>query len=238
MNIKRFTLIVLLSGIMLGCAAELQAQGRQRPRPVYRPQSAPRTTSVPSYSSGAGYKGFLELGYMGGIGDYRANQLDILTTHGIAAGNFFAGIGLGVNILNPKENGNPLDHNIGGAYPSSKYDYNNETAVMIPLYADFKYNFGSGLVRPFVDLKIGAAFLANDHAVSIGDGWLDDREGFYFSPTIGINIPTSSRAAINIGVTYSLISQKYYYYDWYYNEVYSNDGISLHSLGVRLSIEW
>ena len=79
MNIKRFTLIVLLSGIMLGCAAELQAQGRQRPRPVYRPQSAPRTTSVPSYSRGAGYKGFLELGYMGGIGDYRANQLDILT---------------------------------------------------------------------------------------------------------------------------------------------------------------
>ncbi|MGN1246682.1 MAG: hypothetical protein ACI4UN_08605 [Muribaculaceae bacterium] len=238
MGIKRFNLAFLLfAAFILGNVAPMNAQGRPRPRPVYRPQYV-HTTSSPSYDSGTRYKGFIETGYSGGIGDYRANQLDILTTHGIATGNLFLGVGFGVNILYPNENGNPLDHNVGGFYPSSKYDYNKETAVMIPLYVDFKYNFGSGSVRPFVDFKVGAAFLGNDHAVSIGDGWLDDEEGLYFSPTIGINIPTSGRAAINIGLTYNLISQKYYYYDWYYDEVYSNDGISLHSLGVKLSIEW
>lgn len=233
--------ILLLIGITVGALPEAQAQGRPRPRPVHRQTPVYRQSSN-GYSDalGVAYKGFLELGYSGGVSEYSANQLDVLTTHGVTFGsNLFLGVGLGVNILYPDENGNPISHLDGGHYmPEGRYSYNKETAVMVPVYFDLKYNFGNGAVRPFVDVKLGAAFLGNDHAVSIGDGWLDDREGFYFSPTIGVNIPTSSRVGINIGVTYNLISQKYYYYDYYYDHYYSNDGISLHSLGVKFSIEW
>lgn len=243
MKIRAFALLltIAIAGLAAGDACVAHAQGRPRPRPAYRTVSRTHHTSSNSGgNSDTSYKGFLELGYGGGVGTYRADQLDILTTHGVTVGNsLFLGVGTGVNILYPKENGNTLEWNMGNNYPhNDHYRYNNTSAVMIPVYADIKYNFGSGQVRPYIDLKGGAVFLANSSPVSIGDGWLDEREGIYFSPTVGINVPTSRRAAINIGLCYSLISQKYYYYDFYYDTFYRSDGIALHSIGVKMSIEW
>lgn len=236
----KFSVLLLLAILIISGVADADAQGR--PRPVYG-QRNNRTSYQPSTGTNSestyyGYKGFIETGYAAGVGIHRANQLDILTTHGMTFGNnLFIGVGFGVNLLYPNENGDVFAHRPGGA-STDKFHYNNEKAVMIPLYGDIKYNFGNSAVRPFIEIKAGAAFLANSHAVSICDGWIDDKEGLYFCPTIGLNIPMSRRAAINIGLSYNLMSQKYYYYDFYYDRFYSNDGISLHSLGVKFSIEW
>lgn len=225
-------LLLLLGGSTATAVAQV------RPRPAH--YHARHANVEGSSGSDALYKGFIEIGYAGGVGSCRADQLDILTTHGITFGNrLFLGVGTGVNILYPKENGTTLDWNMSGIYPGSdRYGDNKVTAVMVPVYAAVKYNFGSGSIRPFIDLKGGVAFLARTEPVRIGDGWLDDRQGVYLSPTLGVNIPTSSRAAINIGLTYSLISQQYCYYDFYYNEFFRSDGISLHSIGVKFSVEW
>ena len=241
MNVK-FGIAAMLAAVMLLVAADAQAQYRSRPRPV----PAQRHAAIPrAYNSGSSdddmcYKGFIEAGYSAGVGNYRANQLDVLTTHGVAIGDGFVGVGTGVNVLFPKEEGVGTNWSMGdygNGYRPQGANYRSENAVFIPLYLDLKYNFSGSSVSPFVDLKLGGTFLVNDNAVCLGNGWIDNRTSVYCSPSVGVRIPIGGSAAFNMAVTYTLISQKYYYYDYWDGPVYS-DGISLHSLGARLSIEW
>lgn len=238
---KRFTIsIIAILAVMLSGSNYAMAQRHSRPVP-YRPGYNNRYVERPpvyrdsyndydSYSS-TRYKGFLEVGYTAGVSSYKASQLDILTTHGAAIDNFFIGVGSGVNILYPD------DASLKESDHSSYYNY-KETAVFIPLYLDLKYNFGNTrTVAPFIDMKLGATFLASDNEVYINDGWMDGRTSLLFSPTIGLRVPLGNSAAFNFGVTYNLISQKYFYYDYWEGPIYS-DGIAIHSLGCRFSIEW
>ena len=245
----------LIAFIMVAFSVDAMAQYRSRPRPVRPVRPAPRghyvaAPPVSSYSNDDDdndnyyYKGFIEVGCAAGVGTYKANQLDVLTTHGVAFDNGFVGVGTGVNVLFPKENSSEMKWNMGNFGGGSGYgpNYSDKTfstgnAVFIPIYLDLKYNFGIVQVAPFIDLKLGATFLVSDGAVCINNGWLDNRTSIYFSPTIGVRVPIGNVAAVTFGVTYNLISQKYYYYDYWDGPVCS-DGISLHSLGARISIEW
>lgn len=231
---------VLVSLISFSSILSMDAQNR---RPYYgngspyydRSNSNSRSNDASYSNSSDWYKGYLEAGYSFGVGDYKANQLDITTTHGITFGNmFFVGAGTGVNILftnnfDPNWSQSPRQSNNYGSY--------NTTAVMLPVFADFRLNFSSGDVTPFIDCKIGSTFLVSSGNVYINDGWLDNNTSLYFSPSIGVRIATGRNSAINLGATYNLISQKYYYWDYWDGPV-SNNGISLNSFGVRFGIEW
>ena len=80
----------------------------------------------------AGYKGFIDLGYTIGAGDFGEGRISFMTTHGYQINSyFFAGIGTGVNYFHKSE------------------------AWGIPIYADFRGNLMNNGISPFIDFKIG-----------------------------------------------------------------------------------
>ena len=111
-------------------------------------QSSFNNAAYAAATSGGSYKGFLEAGYLAGFGDYKANMLEILTTHGAAfTPNFFIGAGLGATVLFTKDNITWWDK-----YPQGNHESQpGTTAVMIPLYADLRYTFGNGGIQPFLE---------------------------------------------------------------------------------------
>lgn len=84
------------------------------------------------YKETNGYKGFLELGYTFGTGDYGEDELEINGTYGYQFNPyFFLGAGTGVHFY----------------FDSSK--------VALPIYADLRANFIKSSITPFVGIKIG-----------------------------------------------------------------------------------
>lgn len=173
------------------------------------------------------YKGFIEAGYNAGVGYYKANKFEATTSHGLSSGNFFMGVGAGVDILKTEAD----------EYTRWEEDMDlSDNAYMIPLFLDFRY-MGSNPISAFVDAKTGVSFLVGNDYITINDGIIDNEACFYLSCSIGVRIALGSRSAFNLGVNYSLINQRYYRYDdYYYYDRY--DGISLHSIGVVAGLEW
>ena len=90
--------------------------------------------SIKSKSSGnkAGYKGFLDLGYTFGIGDWGEDRLSFSTSHGYQINPYiFTGIGVGVN-----------------------YYFDSELFA-IPIFAHIRANFLDREISPYIDFKIG-----------------------------------------------------------------------------------
>lgn len=174
------------------------------------------------------YKGFVEAAYGAGVGHYQANKLEITTSHGVTNGNIFAGIGAGIDILKTD-----TDHS------DTRWEEGmdlSDNAYMVPLFLDFRY-MGKGAVSAFVDCKAGVSFLVNDAYITIDDGIIDNDVSFYLSCGVGVRFALGAKSAFNVGINYSLISQRYYGYDDYY--YYSRyDGISLHSIGISAGFEW
>lgn len=182
-------------------------------------------------TAGVRYKGYADVSYMAGVGNKRADILDISTTQGVKmSDSFFMGAGLGVDIM--------FSHVNDGYNPGQWGDDHSftKTAVLIPLYTDFRLNLGGkaqGAVGFFGDLRLGAAFLTGSNYIQVGDGYLTNSECFYLKPTLGMRIPlsmTNSKVALNIGVSYQLLTNS----SWYVN----TNSTSLSSLGVNLGIEW
>lgn len=107
--------------------------------------------------SAQNYKGFIEVGETFFVGnsktsyyEYENSELhttDLMTTHGLQFKQLFVGMGAGVRL-------------------SSDF-------LGLPVYVNARYNFTPKKVAPFVDAKIGYAFI--------------DAEGFYACPSIGVN---------------------------------------------------
>lgn len=193
----------------------------------------------PALSGGLNYKGFVEAGYIGGIGDKRADFLDISTVQGFRYADwFFMGVGAGVDVLFAHQN---EDWGNGWGGNPSYNDYwnhsNTETAVMIPLFTDFRFNIGNtntSAASFFIDLRLGASFLIGDDYVRIGDGYLTSTECFYLRPSLGVRIPVGGsnvKQAISIGVNYQLLTQNY----WYYR---GGSDATLSGFGATISYEW
>jgi hypothetical protein len=230
---------LMLTSIMLIVLGTISASAQgfyySRPRPQPQRRYYPQQRYNNDYNDNSidcRYKGFLEVGFGGGVGDYRANELDILTTHGMQIGNsVFVGLGTGVNVLFTQNDNNNF-------YNSSSYNGNyNTTAAMIPLYADLRLKMGGGRTVPFLDLKLGTTYLVNSGDVYINDRYLDSGASLYFSPSIGVHMDLLGTAGFNVALTYSLISQNtrdYYYDDGYYD----GERLSLNNLGARISVEW
>lgn len=193
----------------------------------------------PALSGGFNYRGFLDAGFTGGIGRNGCNSLEISTTQGFKYSDwFFMGVGAGVNVIFAGQGDDIHTSSSPGHWGNGfRPDYKQrDTGVVIPLYSDFRFNIGGEKYTSFfIDLKLGAAFLVGKNYLLTPDGVLDNSEGFYFRPTAGVRIPVNSkntRQAVNIGVTYQLITNNYWNYGGYYNNT------TINSIGATVGFEW
>lgn len=195
----------------------------------------------PALVGGFNYRGFVDASFTGGVDGSGCNFLEVSTTHGFKYGSwFFMGVGAGVNVMFAGYGDGDRDfYNSDLRYSrnnfNSAYD-RKDTGVIVPLYTDFRFNFGNQAnVSAFVDLRIGASFLIGKDYINTDKGVLDNNEGLYFRPTLGVRIPVDGRNsahAFNLGLSYMLISNNL----WDWNRNY--DSISLSSLGVSVGYEW
>lgn len=177
---------------------------------------------------GAGYKGFVDASYTGGFGNLRADFLGFSTTQGARLSSwFFMGAGLGVDVVFSKSESQYADN--------WRPDRRTRTSgAMIPVFTDFRFNFGSPSSSTlFIDIKAGGSFLIGGEALAIENGYISNSEYFMLKPTIGLRVPMSKsgKTAVNIGVTYQLLTCNY----WWYNNY--NSG-TLNSLGATVSFDW
>ncbi|MDE6696892.1 MAG: hypothetical protein K2K25_08425 [Muribaculaceae bacterium] len=176
---------------------------------------------------GMRYKGYVDASYVGGVGNLQADFIGVSTVQGMQYANWlFMGAGLGVDLVYSKtESG------------YNQWNYNRKvttTGVMIPIFTDFRFNFGGGTSPSlFIDVKAGGSFLIGQNYLAIENGYINGSEYFMLKPSIGLRVPVSAngKKAMNIGLTYQLLTCNY----WWYNN--SNSG-TLNSLGATVSYEW
>lgn len=126
-----------------------------------------------------GYRGFAEIGYGIGVGDYDFGRFSIETSHGYQFNHYiFLGAGLGFQFSSKYETP-------GMEYALDKRD----SKVDIPIFANLHFNFLKKKISPFVDLK-GGAFVNNGG-------------GAYVNASAGFRIATTARQAVNISVGYA-----------------------------------
>lgn len=188
---------------------------------------------TPALSGSFNYKGFVEGEYLHGVGDYQCDFAGISTVQGFRYSNwFFMGAGLGVQYVHTSQ----ADDWGTDFKPGYEYEGHSSTnnGVMIPIFTDFRFNIGnpSGLTF-FIDVRIGASFLASDDYLRISDGYITNNEYFYLRPSMGLRIPLSSsapRRAFDIGVSYQLLTGNYWD-SWQRNA-------TINALGVNVAFEW
>lgn len=189
----------------------------------------------PALSGSLSYRGFVELSGTAGIGTNRANILGISTTQGFQYSSwFFMGAGIGVDLLmtNPDESLRPSLDNP----PSFMNHGSTRTAAMIPLFTDFRFKIGGQNNSPaaFIDIKTGATWLMGNDYLEFSTARLGGGTQFYLRPAIGVRIPISAkdnRKAVNVGVTYQLITSN----NWY---TYNNGSVTLNGFGATVAYEW
>lgn len=82
-----------------------------------------------------GYRGFVDLGYTFGFGNWGENRVEINTSHGYQFNQYiYVGGGTGVHY------------------------YTSSRSVGIPLFVDFKGNFLTGAIVPYAGARIGYSF--------------------------------------------------------------------------------
>lgn len=114
-----------------------------------------------------GYRGFVDLGYSVGVGELGEDRLDFTTSHGYQFNPYiFAGVGAGVDY-----------------FPDSY-------SVSVPVFAHARSEFLKGQVSPFLDVKVGYAFV--------------DTKGFYCNPSFGCRIGIGGGCGVSFGIGYAM----------------------------------
>lgn len=190
--------------------------------------------ALPAITQYSGYKGYVEADFTGGVGNYRTNFVTLATSQGYKLNDwFYMGAGIGVDFLWSTVNKGWGDHmeNFNPAWDTHEY---TSSAVMIPVFTDFRFTIGQQTSTSFfINCRVGAAFLCSDSYVKVRDGYLTDRQYFYFQPAVGVRIPVNTskpRQAIDVGVHYRLMTSNYWD-NWQYNA-------TINGLGVNISYEW
>lgn len=220
---KRFYLLViaLASLLPLHVSAQYYQIANQLPQLI-----------SPALSGSLNYKGFVEVSGLAGVGHNRANVIDFSTTQGFQYSSwFFMGVGAGVDVV--------MAQQPQGWRPNPDYDYmyrgNTKAKVMIPLFSDFRFNIGSQEATSFfIDFKVGASWLIGSDYLRMADGFMTNETQFYFRPSVGLRIPVSKERpdhAVNVGVSYQLLTSNNNYY-------WNDNSLTLNNLGVSISYEW
>jgi len=159
----------------------------------------------------AGYRGFVDLGYTFGMGDYsNLGRLEVSTSHGYQFNPyFFLGGGVG-------------------------YQYSEKIELsVIPFFADFRANFMRGKVVPFGGIKAGYAIGTTSEET--------EGLGFYMNPSVGVKFVLQDNFAINIhmGYTLQLIDYSYYYdYGYGYDDYYYSGTENWGGFSLKVGFEF
>ncbi len=176
---------------------------------------------------GSRYKGYVDATYTGGFGNLQADFVGVSTSQGYQYNSwFFMGAGIGVDLVYSKTSSRFNDWN---------YDRQTRTSgAMIPIFTDFRFNIGGQTNASFfIDVKAGGSFLIGKNYLAIENGYINGSEYFMLRPSVGLRVPVSKngKRAMNIGLTYQLLTCNY----WWYN---NNNSGTLNSLGGTVSYEW
>lgn len=189
---------------------------------------------APALSGSFHYKGFVDASYLYGVGSRQASYVEVITTQGMRYSDcFFMGVGAGVQaiISDPKSTFNDWDNVYDGF---DRFHGRTKTGWVIPLFTDFRFTLGDQIsIGMFIDLRLGCSFLLSNDYLEIGNGYMTNSECFYLRPSFGMRIPVNinnPKQALNIGVTYQLITSNY----WYYHSSKS----TLSAFGVTFGFEW
>ena len=190
----------------------------------------------PALSGAVNYKGYVEASGLAGFGDNHANFVGISTSQGFTyAGCFFMGAGMGLDmaIVPDYDDG---DNGWDGNRPDYYDHRSSQNKAMIPVFTDFRFFSGSnGSTGFYFGVKVGATWLLGDRYLALQHGRLTGQTQFYLKPSLGLRIPasrTNPRQAVNVGVTYQLITSNSNYYRW------DGDGVTLSALGLSIAFEW
>lgn len=133
-----------------------------------------------------GYRGYADLGYTIGVGDYEFGRFEISTTHGYqVCPYFFVGAGVGIHFMQKYETKGM------GEYALDTRDSN----VGIPLFVDLRGMLTKHKFGPFIDIKVG-------HFLTNGDG-------LYANVSAGVRMRTIGKQAVNLSVGYTFEKLKY-----------------------------
>lgn len=145
--------------------------------------------------SQSGFKGFVEVGYGWGVGSERNNIFALETSFGYQFNHYlYLGGGLGLHFHKAVLDSYPwrkdeAEINKKRNDPDYKYPF-------VPLYVNVRSQlFESNRITPFADVKLGASII--------------NLIGLYFSPSIGVHIPTSSFMSLNLSLGYALQQSQY-----------------------------
>ncbi len=215
---------------LLGSAATASAQ-------YYELANQLTNMISPALSGSFSYKGFVDVDGLAGVGHNRANFIGISTTQGFQyASWFYMGAGLGLDVVMSQAPDGPVDWP-GSAWDDGYYSASGTTKVMLPIFSDFRFNIGSGTangISAFIDIKLGASWLLGNDYLRFDDYYMTNSAQFLLRPSIGVRIPVSAKnpkQAINIGLTYQLLTSGSYY-------SYYGGSQTLNSLGASISFEW
>lgn len=187
---------------------------------------------------GLNYRGMVDASYTTGIGTNGCSSLEFTTSQGFKyADCFFMGVGAGVNVMFAGEGDEGHTYSPSGwGNGYDPYRRVHDTGVIMPLFTDFRFFIGNEKdVNLYIGMKVGASFLIGKSYLRTPDGYLDNNEGFYFKPTLGVRVPLSTnnpKYALNFGVSYQLITNSY----WNWSGYYSNTTVN--SLGASIGFEW
>jgi len=145
-------------------------------------------------ASGNCYRGFIDIGYDVGNGDYDFGRFVINTTHGYQFNPYiFLGAGAGFHFMSTYETKGssdiPLDI--------------RESKVDIPIYANAHMNFTKGKIAPFIDGKAGT-FVTNNG-------------GMFWNLSVGCRIATNAKQAVNISIGYAVEKLEFETFDRFLN---------------------
>lgn len=187
----------------------------------------------PALSGSFRYKGYVEVSGTAGFGDNRVNVLGVSTSQGFRYSSwFFMGAGLGVDVaMNNSRIPTPAPDR-----PDYWQHSSAKTKVMVPVFTDFRFNFGNmGGISMYADLKVGAMWLMGNSYLRLQNGCMTGDAQFYLKPSVGVRVPVGgndSSHAVNIGLTYQLITSSNNYNYW------RNETLTLNGLGVSIAYEW
>ena len=130
-------------------------------------------------ASGNCYRGFIDIGYDVGNGDYDFGRFEVNTTHGYQVNPYiFLGAGTGLHFMSSYKTGDmeiPLDV--------------RDSKVDIPVFANFRSNFTKGKLSPFFDIK-GGTFVTNNG-------------GLYVVASVGVRYALNSKQGLSLSVGYA-----------------------------------
>lgn len=170
-----------------------------------------------SASAQSGYRGFADLGYTIGVGDYEFGRFEISTTHGYqVCPYFYVGAGVGFHFMSKYETKGM------GEYALDTRD----SKVGIPLFVDLHSTFMKTKFAPYVDVKLG-------HFLTNGDG-------FYANASAGVRMKTIGHQAVTLSIGYTFEKLKFETFDRFthpgVNMDYSRSSRLLDTEGISIKL--